>query len=104
MFPRRPRLPVRSGSMVEGGGAGRTGNLSDRHVTSGGAGDIIVGHHWGAHRLQCPVGGVLPAHARGKGGHRVNGADMFISDDLSRTSNRVVCSCRTAILGPDLHF
>lgn len=63
--------------MVEGGGAARTGKLSDGHIVSGGAGDIIVGHHWGAHWLQCPVGGVLPVHVRGKGGDRVNGGVYF---------------------------
>lgn len=57
--------------MVEGGGADRTGELPGGHIVSGGAGDVIVGHHRGAHRLQCPVGGVLPVQARGKGGDRV---------------------------------
>lgn len=61
-------LPVCSGAMVEGGGAGRTGKLSDSHIVPGGAGDVIVGHHRGAHWLQCPVGGVLPVHVGGQGG------------------------------------
>lgn len=58
------QLPVCSGPMVQGRGAGRTGKLSGGRIVSGGAGDIIVGHHWGAHRLQCPVGGVLPVRVR----------------------------------------
>lgn len=66
------RLPVCSGAMVQGSGAARTGKLPDGHIVSGGAGHIIVWYHWRAHRLQCPVGGVLPVQARGEGGDRVN--------------------------------
>lgn len=66
------RLPVCSGAMVQGSGAARTGKLPGGHIVSGGAGHIIVWYHWGAHRLQCPVGGVLPVQARGEGGDRVN--------------------------------
>lgn len=50
--------------MVEGGGAARTGKPGS-HMVSGGTGDVIVGHHWGAHRLQGPVGGGLPANGTG---------------------------------------
>lgn len=57
------RLPVRPGSVVEGGGAGRTGELAGGHIVSGWTGHIVIGHHWGAHWLQSPVGGVLPVHA-----------------------------------------
>ena len=53
--------------MVQGSGAARTGKLSGGHIVSGGAGHIIVWYHWGAHRLQCPVGGVLPVQAGGEG-------------------------------------
>lgn len=56
--------------MVEGGGARRTGELPRGHIVSGGAGDIIVGHHRGAHWFQGPVGGVLPVHAEGEGENR----------------------------------
>lgn len=58
-------LPVCSGSVVQGGGPDRTGELSACCTGSGGAGDIIIGHHRGAHRFQGPVGGVLPACATG---------------------------------------
>lgn len=62
------RLPVRSGSLVQGGGADRTGKLSSTHIVSCRAGGVIVGHHGGAYRLQCPVRGVLvPVHARSQG-------------------------------------
>lgn len=72
------RLPVCSGSMVEGSGAGRTWKLSHCHIVSGRAGDIIIGYNRGAHRLQCPVGGVLPVHAKRKGEDRVNGETNLI--------------------------
>jgi len=74
--------------VVEGGGAGRTGKLSDGHVVSGGTGDIIVGHHWGADWLQCPVGGVLPVHARGEGGDRVNGGDISMTRSTWETGTK----------------
>lgn len=75
---RLTQLPVCSGSMVEGSSAGRTRKLPSCRIVSGWAGDIIIGHHWGAHRLQCPVGGVLPVHARGMGEDMSEGRHMFL--------------------------
>lgn len=82
------RLPVCSGSLVQGGGADGTGKLSSTHIVSCRAGGIIVGHHRGAYWLQCPVGGVLvPVHARCKGREDVCKGKQGGALDLSHYSD-----------------
>lgn len=89
------RLPVRPGSMVQGGGATRTGELAGSHIAPGGAGDIIIWYHRGAHWLQCPVGGVLPVHAKGEGGDAVIVETSLFLKSESGTGEELPVGCET---------